>query len=1082
VPSLVTEEERRRLGAEWNATDADYGPPATLPALLAGRVAQTPDAVALVDGVGRMTYRHLDARADAVAAELRRRGVGRGSVVGVLMDRSAAMVAAWLGVLKTGAAYLPLDCSHPEARLRFMIGDARVALAVCDPGAVEVAGALGVQTLVVGPNEDDQIADARADDDLSADADAPRPEDVAYVIYTSGSTGQPKGVMVEHRNIANTVRWHGPTIGVRPGERVGQTAGSGFDVASWEIWGNLLAGAQLHIAPECVRRSPEQLCRWVVDERLHHVCLITPVAVLALRNGWLQHSDLRVLMTGGERLPFAPPADAPFRMVNLYGPTEIAVIATYAEVPRGSQEPPSIGRPIANARAYVLDPNGEPVPVGVEGELYVGGAGVARGYLARPELTAQRFLDDPFRPGERMYRTGDLVCRRPDGQLDFLGRTDDQVKVRGYRIELGEIEVQLCAHPAVRNAAVTVWEPQAGFPRLIGYVSGDDGLNGADVRAWLADRLPAHMVPALIAPLPELPLTSNSKIDRAALPDPAELLARMASDDALESTRFATDAEAALAEDWRIACGVIARGSADTPLAIGASSLDLIALRARVSQRLGVPIPGDALTVAQSLAEQARIIAGLEAAPANVAADDAIRAEHAVEGPASLGQEAIVFLEEIAGSGMGYQYQMVLDGPGAPDVAVLKQALLAVMRGQSALTARWTMGINGLIGTRQPYDEIRMPEHVSNDGAELDALITRLIDQPFAYDDFPLVGWDLVHRPGGTILLQREHHLIHDGWAVGVFLSQLQDAYRVIAAGRQWQSPEPAVSYFDWARDQRERSSGERGAAARAYWSEALVKVPEGRPRLPWPTHPEQAGAGTHVNWQPFDEERSALLEQAAARLGATPFALLLAAFRRVVREYQGTEETVIGSGFANRDVATRDLVGMFVNVLPLLRLRADGESAAEAVRAEMAVLGDAARHQWLPTSEIVRLAAPGRSLEHTPLYQILFSQHDAPMPQLAFGDWRPTVRELGNGQGKTDLSVIVVNRGLQHSRSSRNRAVGAYTLRWEHDPALYPDHVVPILQRRMSDLLEHACTTPDEPWPAAAELSSTTWSGENDE
>jgi Condensation domain/AMP-binding enzyme/AMP-binding enzyme C-terminal domain len=664
-------------------------------------------------------------------------------------------------------------------------------------------------------------------------------------------------------------------------------------------------------------------------------------------------------MTGGERLHFAPPADAPFRMVNLYGPTETAVIATYAEVPCGSQEQPPIGRPIANARAYVLDAGGEPVPVGAEGELYVGGAGVARGYLARPELTAQRFLDDPFRPGERMYRTGDLVRRRTDGQLDFLGRTDDQVKVRGYRIELGEIEAQLCAHPAVRNAAVTVWEPEPGFPRLIGYVSGDEALDGEDVRSWLAERLPAHMVPALVASLPELPLTSNSKIDRAALPDPGELLERMAADDALDSTRFAGPGEAALAEDWRVACGVMARSSADTPLAIGASSLDLIALRARLSERLGIPVPGDALTVSQSLAEQARIIAELESAPAKAA--EGISAEHASEGAGSLGQEAIVFLEEIAGSGMGYQYQMVLDGPGAPDVAVLKKALQAVMRAQSALTARWTVSLQGMMGTQQPYDEVELPQHTS-DGTDLDGLIARLVDQPFAYDDFPLVGWDLIHHPVGTVLLQREHHLIHDGWAVGVFLSQLQDAYRAIEKGEEWHRPQPAVSYFDWARDQRDRASGPRGEAARAYWSEALVKVPEGRPHLPWTTRLEQAGADTHVNSQPFGEERSALLEQTAARLGATPFALLLAAFRRLVWEYQGTEETVIGSGFANRDVATRDLVGMFVNVLPLLRLRADGESSAEAVRAAITVLGEAARHQWLPTSEIVRLTAPGRS------------------------------------------------------------------------------------------------------------------------
>jgi amino acid adenylation domain-containing protein len=1065
MPGLVSPEERRRLVGEWNATDEDYGPPTTLPALLAERVAAAPDAVAIVDGTGRTTYRHVADRAAAVGAELRRRGVVRGSVVGVLMDRSALMVAAWWGILQVGAAYLPLDCSHPEAQLRFMVDDAGVTLAVCNPDAAKLAAGLGVETFVLDPNDGSPTAVAA----VAAAADAPRPDDVAYVIYTSGSTGQPKGVMVEHRNIANTVRWHGPTIGVRPGERVGQTAGSGFDVASWEIWGNLLAGAELYIAPECVRRAPEQLCRWVVGERLRYVCLITPVAVLALRHGWLQHSALAVLMTGGERLPFAPAADVPFRVVNLFGLTETAVVATYAEVPSGSRELPPIGRPIANTRAYVLDVDGMPVPVGLEGELYVGGIGVARGYLARPALTAQRFLDDPFRPGERMYRTGDLVRRRSDGQLDFVGRADYQVKLRGYRIELGEIEAQLCAHPAVHNAAVTVWQPEAGFPRLIGYVSGREGLDGMEIRTWLAERLPSHMVPALVVPLPELPLASNSKIARAALPDPAKLLERLAADDLLDTTRFAYPGEAALSDDWRIACGVMARSSADTPVAIGASSLDLIGLRVRLSGRLGIQIPDHALTIFQSLAEQAKIIGELEAAPE--AGNDGVRADHAAEGPGSLGQEAIVFLEEIAGSPMHYQYQMVLDGQGAPDVAVLTRALHAVMRAQSTLTARWTMSLNGLIGTQQPYPAVHLPEHTS-DGTDLDELIARLVDQPLAYDDFPLVGWDLIHRPGGTVLLQREHHLIHDGWAVGAFLSQLQDAYRAIASGKEWQSPEPAVSYFDWARYQRERSSGPGGEAARVYWSGALVNAPRRRPILPWTTRPEQAGAGVHVSWQPFDNERSVLVEQTAARLGVTPFAVLLAAFRRLVWEFQDTEATVIGCAFANRDVITRELVGMFVNVLPLLRMRRDRESAAEAVRAEMAVLGGATRHQWLPTSEIVRLAGHGRSLEHPPLYQIVFNQHDAPMPPLAFGEWRPAVRELSNGHGKDDLSVMVMNRGLQHSRSSGRRGIGTYTLRWAYDPALYPDHVVPSLQRRMSDLLEYVCTITDETWPTAAGIS----------
>ncbi|MFD9939173.1 amino acid adenylation domain-containing protein [Nonomuraea sp. NPDC059023] len=982
----------------------------TVTALVEARVAASPDAIAIVDSTGSTSYGELNRRAEAVAARLRAKGAGPGSIVGVRLGRSAAMVTAWLGVLKAGAAYLPLDGSYPEARLRFMLDDSGAELVLSE------ADVLGIdRPEAPGPD---------------APAARVEPGDLAYVIYTSGSTGLPKGVMIEHRSIANTLQWYADILGVCPGDRVGQTAASGFDIAGCEIWGALIAGAELRIAPEPARKSPEELCRWAADGRLDVLFMVTPLAQLAIEHGWLDGSSLRVLATGGERLLVAPPEGAGYRFLNMYGPTETAVVATCTEVAPGAELPPPIGTPIANTTAYVLDEDGAPVPDGAEGELYLGGAGVGRGYLGRPELTAERFV---VRDGERLYRTGDLVRRLADGNLRFAGRTDDQVKVRGFRIELGEVEAQLRACPGVGEAAVVVWEPERGFPRLAGYACGD--FDAARVRALLAERLPEHMVPAVIVPMGRLPLTPNQKLDRAALPDPAEHAAEPRPAAGFDP------AQAALAEDWRQACGVTARDADDSLVVLGAGSLDLIMLQARLADRIGLPVPAGLLNLSQPLKEQARLLAGIEPGAAVP-----VRAARAYEGPGSLGQEAVVFLEELTGSGMGYQYQMILEGPGTPDVSLLEKSLLAVLRNQAALSCRWRITAAGLEGRREEPDTVPLALHrVATE--EVEALVARLVDRPFRYDDFPLVGWDLILHPGGTVLLQREHHLIHDGWSVGVFLSQLQAAYDGT------EPRESRVSYFDWARDQREWADGDRSAATRAYWHERLKD---------WRPDSDPPGElRTHLSLQPLGEARSALLESAAARLGVTPYALMLAVFRQV------TAESVVGASFANRDVDTQELVGLFVNVLPLVRSRLHGESPADAARAEMALVVAADRHQRLPTPEILRVSAPGA---RSPLYPIMFSQHDSPLPELSLGAWRPRVRELGNGRGKTDLNVIVMNRGLQHGRSTGRRDASAYALRWEHELTRFPDHVVTELQRRFTRLLDHACAHPDQPWPAAGD------------
>jgi amino acid adenylation domain-containing protein len=1040
--------------------------PQTLTALVASQIAARPAATALVDATGPVSYAELDRMAGAVAARLRAAGLGRGQIAGVLLDRSAAMVASWLGILRAGAAYLPLDDAQPRLRLRHLLTDASAALLVTSREKADLAGELGVPAVEIG-GPGWSWADPGTEGELAI-----APQDLAYVIYTSGTTGGPKGVMIEHRSIANTAAVHARAFGIGPGDRVGQVSSCGFDVAGGEIWGNLAAGAEIHIAPEAIRRAPDELCRWVAERELVAVDLTTAVATLAIRHGWLAGSKVRTLVTGGEKLLIRPSAGATARLVNVYGPTETTVNATFAEVGHEEAGAPPIGRPLAGTSTYVLDAHGDSVPDGADGELYIGGTGVGRGYLGQPGLTARRFVPDPARPGARRYRTGDLVRRRPDGQLEFRGRLDDQVKVNGFRIELGEVEEALRGQAGVAEAAVKVWRPDGGSPKLVGYVTGHPDLDADRLRARLAERLPGYLVPAVIIVLASLPLTSSQKLDRGALPDPAA-----GCDDGDDSqAAFADPAERNLAGDWRRACGVRPRDSGDTLVRLGADSLDLVALRARIARRLGRDVPSRAVGLTQTLREQAGLLAGL--APAAGPAEAAAASEGAREGLGSLGQEALVFLEERHGSSLGYQYQMLLEGPGAPDPRILRQAIRAVVAGQPVLASRWRLTARGLTGEPGPLDDVRLAEHDVVGKAEAEALVTSLVTRSIGYEDFPLIRWDLIRHGRGAMLVQRENHLVHDGWSVGVVLDQLMRAYAACEQGLGWQPDDRGATYFDWALSQRTAMASADAKRVRDYWRGRLAWLgPESWSAQPAssadsPASAESATVRSQVLVQPFGQPRSAELRQVAARLGVTVFALLLATFRNLVCPGAAGRPSLIGTSFANRDIRTRDMAGLFVNVLPLVRAREQAEPPATAARAEMALLAEAASHQ-LPTAEVMWLAPP--SLRSVPgqLYPLVFSMHDSPRPELRFGTWRPRLRELANGFGKTGLEVIVMNERLQNARSARETGLagvaGEYSLWWQRDPARWSGAAIRDLQHRFGLAVDHALAYPDRPWPAAA-------------
>ncbi|HEX6911460.1 MAG TPA: amino acid adenylation domain-containing protein, partial [Longimicrobium sp.] len=578
--------ERARVLGEWNRTAVSFPADGGVHERFAAWAARTPDAPAVAHAGRTLTYAQLDARANRLARALRRRGVGPDVPVGVCLERSPELVLAMLAVLKAGGAWVALDPAVPPARLALMLADSGAAVVLARQALRGVLPSSGIEVMVV--DEDGAAVEAEPAEPVRGGAGA---RSLAYVIYTSGSTGTPKPVAVEHAGLANLCDWHAAAFGVTAADRAAQIASPGFDASAWEVWPYLARGACVEVVPEEVRADPPALRDWLVRRRVTVSFIPTPLAEPLLALEWPRDAALRWLLVGGDRLRTRPRASLPFEVSNSYGPTECTVVSTSGRVAAEGARAPSIGRPVANARAYVLDSRLSPLPAGVPGELYVGGAQVARGYLRRPALTAQAFVPDPFSgvPGARMYRTGDRVrwiestpalphSRTP--ALEYLGRADEQVKVRGFRVEPGEIEAVLRAHPGVEECAVVLRQDGAGENRLAAYVTGPAESDA--LRAHLRRVLPDYMVPAAVVSLAALPLTPAGKLDRRALPAPPA---------GGGGAGPRTGLEARVAAIWGELLGVDGVGVEDNFFDLGGHSLLLIRLQARLSAELGSELP-----------------------------------------------------------------------------------------------------------------------------------------------------------------------------------------------------------------------------------------------------------------------------------------------------------------------------------------------------------------------------------------------------------------------------------------------------------------------------------------------------------
>jgi amino acid adenylation domain-containing protein len=989
---LLTPAERRQQLDDWNSTDVNFGEPRCLHDMFREQAARTPLATAVVFGERRLSYRELDERANQLAHLLTARGAGPEVSVGVCMPRSEQTIVAFLAVLKSGAVYLPLDPEYPPDRLAFMVADADMALLVTDSKTAAELDVGAVPAVLVDADLTPGMPGAAAPPQTAVTA-----ANLSCAFYTSGSSGRPKCAALTHANYFNYVSfWRHRYLDRTPMRVHLQMTSFAFDIFIADASRALLTGATLVVCPREVVMAPERLYDLMIREHVNSAEFITPI-LAALVDHVQQHGQdltfLDILVAGSDIWYAADFARAralcgpATRMIAAYGLSETSIDnSTFDD--RDQDDELSgivpIGRPADNTRLYVLDERLELLPAGMAGELFVGGAGVGRGYLHRPGLTADRYIPDPFgpHPGGRLYKSGDLARYRPDGVLEILGRVDNQVKVGGFRIELGEIESALRSHPVVDKAVVVVRAATGGDGRLVGYYTASQPDNGAaapDLTGYLRDRLPGYMVPAALVKLDELPLSANGKVDRRSLPAPEGV-------PSAASRPPRTPTEQVLAGIWSDILGGIAVGVEDDFFALGGRSLLMAQVVSRVREVWGVELPLRAIYQHPSVAALAGQVAALRSGGGATAVPPLRRSDRAAGELAdvSFAQQQLWFHDQMEPGSATYNVPVMyrLDGP--LDVDALSRSLRALVGrheilrtvyraagGQPMQTVReagqWAPGFTDLSGLPDDAADVLLAEAKRAAEAE-----------PFDLSEGPLIRCSIVRlgRDRHALLLTM-HHSVTDGWSLGLMFEELSARYAAQVRGEPADLPEPALQYADYARWQRSWLTDEMLAGQAEYWRGVLDGAPEATV-LP-AAHQRAAVTGYEGGLRSFD-----LPGELAAELGAlsgsehaTVFMTLFAAFAVLLGRAGGQTDIVVGVPLAGRSYGGGDverMLGFFVNVLPL-RVDLSGDVTFRDVLRQVREVALAAyEHEVVPFEKVVERLRPARAPFRNPVFQTVFS------------------------------------------------------------------------------------------------------------
>ncbi len=1017
--TVSTAAERHQMLAEWSGVSPELSPGTTIPALFAQQVQNRPDAVAMSSLGWSLTYGELDRRAGRLAYRLRRLGVGPEIPVGLFLERSPDLIVALAAVAKSGGVYVPLDPSHPRQRLAFILDQTRAPIVLTRLGLrgdlPEPANGVRARVLCL----DHEASSIPEDFGSAADSAGCSPQNLAYILYTSGSTGEPKGVAVTHRAVVRLVRDTG-YASFGPAKVFLQLAPVAFDASTLEIWGPLLNGGRLALAPS----GPVTLAdleRAIAREGVTTLWLTSGLFHQVIDQG-MQLDGLRQLLAGGDVLSPPQVRRALERLsggvlVNGYGPTENTTFTCCHRMTRAEEVrmPVPIGRPIARTSVFVVDRSGRPSPAGAAGELWAGGAGLARGYVGRPDLTADRFVPHPCgEPGERLYRTGDRVRFLPDGSLEFLGRIDQQVKVRGFRIEPGEIEAVLAAHPGVETALVVPQEVGPDDRRLVAYVVARPGqaLDLDELRDLAAKRLPGYMVPASFVSLAALPLTANGKVDRRALPPPDGA----GSEETSAPAPPRNPIEEQLVGLWAELLGVEPdrMGINSHFFELGGHSLLATRLISRVRADLRVEIPLRGLFEAPTPAGLARLILaarqGSEVPPLRLT-------PRTGRLPLSFAQERLWFLDQLEPGSVAYNIAVAVRLSGRLDRRALVSALGEIVRRHEALRTTFALAegepvqriapakVEGLAGV--DLTRLRFGR------GEAERLAAAESGRPFDLASGPLLRTSLVRlAPEEHLLLVAQHHVISDGWSLGLFVRELSILYSAFIQGLPSPLPELPIQYPDFALWQREWLSGAVLEGQLGYWRQQLAGI--STLELPSDRAPGKVRSARGLSLAVhLSAELKAELQALAHSRRATLFMMLAAGFQALLSRWSDQEDVAIGTAIANRNRAeVEGLIGFFVNTLVLRSDLSGDPDRGELLRRLREVTLDAYAHQDLPFEKLVQELAPERDLGHSPLIRVLLVLQNLKLPQLTLPDLIVGPLPAAGKTAKLDLTLSLDPEG----------------------------------------------------------------------
>ncbi len=1043
--------------ASFNATARGY-PSRLIHELFEEQVARDGAATALVCGAERLSYAQLNERANRLAHYLRALGIGPDERVAICVERSVEMVVGLLAILKAGGAYVPLEPDYPAERLAYMLDD-------CAPRALLTHSALRARLdrgdlPVLELDRLDAVLAGQPDSNPAHGA--LRPDHLAYVIYTSGSTGKPKGVMNQHNGVVNRLLWGQETYRLTAQDRVLQKTPMGFDVSVWEFFLPLLAGAQLVMARPQGHQDPHYLAEVIESKGITIMHFVPSMLQLFLpRADARRCASLRRVLCSGEALSTALQQHfhrclPNVELHNLYGPTEAAVeVTAWHCLPEHEDTSVPIGRPIANTAMYVLDRQGQPVPLGVAGELYIGGVQVARGYWNRPELTAERFVVDPFsiRPQARMYKTGDVARWLANGAIEYLGRNDFQVKLRGQRIELGEIEARLAACKGVAEVAVTA-RGEGGDMRLVAYVVPQAGaqLEAADLRAALAQQMAEYMIPSAFVTLDAFPLTPNGKLDRKALPAP-------------DTTAFAAreyappqgEVEEAIAAIWQELLGVERVGRHDHFFELGGHSLLAIQLIARMRQELDVDLALRALFAEPTLEAQAMLAQAAQSATVEVI----LPADRSQASPLSWSQQRLWFLDRMDPSaGAAYHMPARLLLRGRLDVDALRAALTRIVARHEVLRTRFVEHDGQPVQQIDPPTEFAlavrdlsaMPGHEQASAVERHSLDAA--SAPFDLAQGPLIRGQLLRLAEQEhVLLLTQHHIVSDGWSIGVLIDEVRTLYTAFSQGLADPLPPLALQYADYAQWQRGWLRGERLERQLAFWrghlggAPALLELPLDRPR---PAQQSYAGAALPLR---LPAALADGLRQLARQEGATLFMTLLAGWSVLLSRLSGQGEVVTGTPVANRQRGNVEgLIGFFVNTLALRVTVEDDPTVAQLLAQVKGSTLDAYGHQDVPFEQVVEVLKPPRSTSHSPIFQVMLGLNNTPSGELSLPDLTLEPMPLESDTIPCDLHLAFQDDG------------DAITGNFRYASALFDRATVISLCERFEQILRSMVADPAQP------------------